>query len=54
MALIYIVEDDLNIREIESIALKNSNYTVAAFDCAQAFFRHTEEILPDLMSSNPL
>ena len=26
MALIYIVEDDENIREIETIALKNSNY----------------------------
>ena len=49
MALIYIVEDDLNIREIESIALKNSNYTVAAFDSAQAFFRQMEEILPDLV-----
>ena len=28
MALIYIVEDDENIREIETIALKNSNYMV--------------------------
>jgi len=49
MALIYIVEDDLNIREIETIALKNSNYTVAAFDCASAFFSQMEEILPDLI-----
>jgi two-component system alkaline phosphatase synthesis response regulator PhoP len=49
MALIYIVEDDLNIREIESIALKNSNYTVAAFDCAESFFHQMEEILPDLV-----
>ena len=38
MALIYIVEDDPGIREIETIALKNSNYTVAAFDRASAFF----------------
>ena len=29
MALIYIVEDDENIREIETIALKNSNYMVS-------------------------
>lgn len=49
MALIYIVEDDLNIREIESIALKNSNYAVTAFDCAQTFFRQMEEVLPDLV-----
>ena len=47
MALIYIVEDDLNIREIESIALKNSNYTVSAFDCAEAFFGQMAELLPD-------
>ena len=32
MALIYIVEDDENIREIETIALKNSNYMVCAFE----------------------
>ena len=28
MALIYVVEDDENIREIESFALKNSGYRV--------------------------
>lgn len=49
MALIYIVEDDLNIREIESIALKNSNNTVSAFDCAEAFFGQMAELLPDLV-----
>lgn len=49
MALIYIVEDDLNIQEIESIALKNSNYTVSAFDCAEAFFGQMAELLPDLV-----
>ena len=47
--IIYIVEDDLNIREIESIALKNSNYTVSAFDCAEAFFGQMAELLPDLV-----
>ena len=35
MALIYIVEDDENIREIETIALKNSNYMVCAFEKAK-------------------
>ncbi len=49
MALIYIVEDDLNIREIETIALKNSNYTVAAFERASEFFHQMEDILPDLV-----
>ncbi len=49
MALIYIVEDDPNIREIESIALKNSNYTVADFDRAADFFLRLEDILPDLV-----
>ena len=29
---IYIVEDDESIREIETIALKNSNYIVSAFE----------------------
>ena len=32
MATIYIVEDDINIREIERYALKNSGYTVEEFD----------------------
>ncbi len=49
MALIYIVEDDPSIREIETIALKNSNYTVAAFDRASSFFQGMENILPDLV-----
>ena len=49
MALIYIVEDDPNIREIETIALKNSNYTVAAFEHGSAFFSRLEDILPDLV-----
>lgn len=49
MALIYIVEDDASIREIETIALKNSNYMVQAFDRAATFFERLEEILPDLI-----
>ena len=38
MALIYIVEDDQNIREIESFALKNSGYQVQGFECAKDFY----------------
>ena len=49
MALIYIVEDDESIREIETIALKNSNYMVKAFGRASDFYRGLEEILPDLV-----
>lgn len=41
MALIYIVEDDENIREIETIALKNSNYMVCAFEKATTFYKKT-------------
>ena len=37
MALIYIVEDDTNIREIESFALKNSGYQVQDFENAKEF-----------------
>ena len=48
MALIYIVEDDENIREIEAIALKNSNYLVKSFARASEFYRAMDDILPDL------
>ena len=37
MALIYIVEDDPSIQEIEVMALKNSNYMVQAFDRKKSF-----------------
>lgn len=49
MALIYVVEDDDNIREIETIALKNSNYLVKAFARATDFYRALSDILPDLV-----
>ena len=35
MALIYIVEDDQNIREIESFALRNSGYQIREFSNAK-------------------
>lgn len=38
MALIYIVEDDQNIREIESFALKNSGFQVRDFSNAKEFY----------------
>ena len=49
MAIIYIVEDDRNIREIETIALKNSGYTVEAFELAKPFYRRLDERTPDLV-----
>ncbi len=49
MALIYIVEDDENIREIEMFALKNAGYEVMGFGCAADFFARVQERLPSLV-----
>ena len=49
MALIYLIEDDASIREIEEYALKNTGYEVAAFERATPFFDKLEELLPDLI-----
>ena len=49
MALIYIVEDDENIREIETIALKNSEHVVLSFANAADFFKKVELLLPELV-----
>ena len=49
MALIYTVEDDESIREIETIALKNSNYIVSAFENAKEFYKKLDELVPDLI-----
>ena len=49
MASIYIVEDDQNIREIETIALQNSGYMVESFEMAKTFYRRLEERIPDLI-----
>lgn len=49
MATIYVVEDDQNIREIESFSLKNSGYDVADFECAATFYKQMERALPDLI-----
>ena len=48
MALIYVVEDDANIREIETIALKNGGHTVEGASCARELFAKIEEKVPDL------
>lgn len=47
--MIYIVEDDRNIQEIELFALKNSGYQAAGFETAKAFYRAIEERVPELI-----
>ena len=49
MAVIYIVEDDKNISEIESYALKNSGYTVDSFENAKTFWNRVQDRKPDLV-----
>ena len=48
MALIYIVEDDESIREIEEFALLNAGHKVLGFACAKDFYKKLESVMPDL------
>lgn len=48
MALIYIIEDDDSIREIEEFALQNSGHKVLGFNCAKDFYKKLNEVIPDL------
>ena len=47
--MIYIVEDDENIREMESYALKNSGYEVRGFSCSDELRAALDEALPRLI-----
>ena len=49
MADIYVVEDDVNISEIESIALQNSGHRVETFENAKLFFERMAVIRPELI-----
>lgn len=49
MALIYVVEDDKNIREIEVFALRNTGYEIKDFECAKEFYQEMEEKKPDII-----
>lgn len=49
MSLIYVVEDDSNIREIEAFALKNSGYTVVESQCGKDFYKRLGERIPNLI-----
>ena len=46
--MIYIVEDDRNIQEIELFALKNSGYQATGFETAKEFYKALNEKLPEL------
>jgi len=48
MALIFIIEDDDSIREIEEFALMNAGHKVVGFGCARDFYKKLDEVIPDL------
>lgn len=47
--MIYVVEDDRSIQEIETFALKNSGYQVEGFSTAEEFYSALERKLPELI-----
>lgn len=47
--MIYVVEDDIDIRELESYALKNSGYDVEAFGESKGFYEACAENTPSLV-----
>jgi two-component system alkaline phosphatase synthesis response regulator PhoP len=47
--VIYIVEDDENIREMESYALRNGGFEVVGFDEGKSFFEAIEKRMPLLV-----
>ena len=49
MPLIGIVEDDVNIREIQRYALKNSGFDVVEFQCGKELYQGMEQRMPDLI-----
>lgn len=49
MALIYVVEDDKNISEIESFALKNAGHQIVECASAKEFHKQMKERIPDLV-----
>ena len=49
MALVYLVEDDVDIREMEAYALTSAGLSVASFSESGAFFAALKKELPDLV-----
>jgi two-component system alkaline phosphatase synthesis response regulator PhoP len=46
--MIYIVEDDAEIRELETYALNSSGFEVKSFDCAKSMNEEVKANIPDL------
>ena len=49
MSMIYVVEDDRNISEIERFSLKNSGYDVAVYENAKDFYDALKDRIPSLI-----
>ena len=49
MALIYVVEDDKSIQEIETFALMGSGYEAVGFDDAAQFFEAMQVKIPSMV-----
>ena len=49
MAVVFVVEDDTNIREIERYALKNSGYEVETFESGAELCQRLKEEIPSLI-----
>ena len=49
MALVYIIEDDESIREIEEFALKNAGHKVVGFADAKSFYKQMDAVIPELV-----
>ena len=49
MALVYIVEDDADIREMEAYALSSAGLSVESFPEGASFFAAVRKQLPDLV-----
>lgn len=49
MALVYIVEDDKSIQEIEEVSLRSAGHDVKSFSDAKSFYEKLADITPDLI-----
>lgn len=47
--LVYIVEDDTSIRELEMYALKNANFSVIGFEDGASFLKELDKRIPDII-----
>ncbi|HQM02953.1 MAG TPA: response regulator, partial [Ruminococcus flavefaciens] len=47
--LIYIVEDEERIRELESYALEKNGFEVMGFENSEGFYKALEDKIPDLI-----